>query len=73
MKLSFLLENYREIDSISFKGITYALFEYRVYNPDIKRLVVNVNGLEFAYVDKRPFTDYVYCPKCHQWKELERS
>lgn len=65
MKLSFLLENYREIDSIAFKGITYALFETRAYNPYIKRLVVNVNGLEFTQVDN--------CPKCHQWKELERS
>lgn len=49
------------------------LFESRTYNPYIKRLVVNVNGLEFAQVDKRPFTDYVYCPKCHPWKELERA
>ena len=73
MKLSFLLENYREIDFIKFKCITYALFEYRTYNPDIKRLVVNVNDLEFTEVDGRPFTDYAYCPKCHQWKELERS
>lgn len=69
----FLLENYREIDSITFKGITYVLFESRAYNPYIKRLVVNVNGLEFTQVDKRPFTDYVYCPKCDQWKELERA
>lgn len=37
MTLSFLLENYREIDSITFKGITYALFEAREYNPYIKR------------------------------------
>lgn len=29
MKLSFLLENYREIYSITFKDKTYALFEYR--------------------------------------------
>lgn len=43
MKLSFLLENYREIYSITFKDKTYALFEYREYNPYIKRLVVNVN------------------------------
>ena len=47
MKLSFLLENYREIDSITFKDKTYALFEYREYNPYIKRLVVNVNDLAF--------------------------
>ena len=73
MKLSYLLENYREIDSITFKGITYALFEYRIYSPYINRLVVNVNELEFTHVDNRPFTDYVYSPKCHQWKELERS
>lgn len=73
MKLSFLLENYREIYSITFKGITYVLFETREYNPDIKRLVVNVNDLEFTQVDKRPFTDCVYCSKCHQWKELERA
>lgn len=73
MTLSFLLENYREIDSITFKGITYVLFETRTYNPYIKRLVVNLNGLEFTQVDKRPFTDYVYCLKCHQWKELERA
>lgn len=73
MTLSFLLENYREIDSITFKCITYALFEAREYNPYIKRLVVNVNGLEFTQVDKRPFTDYVYCPKCHQWKGLEMA
>lgn len=73
MKLSFLLENYREIYSITFKDKTYVLFEYREYNPYIKRLVVNVNDLVFAEVDKRPFTDYVYCPKCHQWKELERG
>lgn len=73
MTLSFLLENYREIDSITFKGITYALFEAREYNPYIKRLVVNVNGLEFTQVDKRPFTDCVYCPKCHQWKGLEMA
>lgn len=68
MTLSFLLENYREINSI-----TYALFESREYNPHIKRLVVNVNGLEFTQVDKRQFTDCVYCPKCHQWKGLERA
>ena len=55
MKLSFLLENYRE------------------YNPYIKRLVVNVNDLVFTQVDICSFTDYVYCPKCHQWKELERG
>ena len=67
MKLSFLLENYREIYSITFKDKTYALFEYREYNPYIKRLVVNVNDYNC------PFTDYVYCPKCHQWKELERG
>lgn len=73
MTLSFLLENYREIDSITFKGITYDLFETRTYNPYIKRLVVNLNGLEFTQVDKRPFTDYVYCPKWHQRKELERA
>lgn len=73
MALSFLLENYREIDSITFKCITYALFEAREYNPYIKRLVVNVNGLEFTQVDKRPFTDCVYCPKCHQWKGLEMA
>lgn len=71
MTLSFLLENYHEIDSITFKGITYALFEAREYNPYIKRLVVNVNGLEFTQVDKRPFTDCVYCPKCHQWEGLK--
>ena len=47
--------------------------EYREYNPYIKRLVVNVNGLEFTQVDKRPFTDCVYCPKCHQWKGLEMA
>lgn len=73
MTLSFLLENYREIDSITFKGITYVLFETRTYNPYIKRLVVNLNDLVFTQVDNCPFTDYVYCPKCHQWKELERS
>lgn len=73
MTLSFLLENYREIDSITFKGITYALFEAREYNPYIKRLVVNVNDLVFTQVDNCPFTDYAHCPKCHQWKELERS
>jgi hypothetical protein len=32
MALSFLLENYREIDSITFNGITYVLFETRIYN-----------------------------------------
>lgn len=51
MKLSFFIRN---------------LFEYREYNPYIKRLVVNVNDLVFTQVDNCPFTDYVYCPKCHQ-------
>lgn len=49
-----------EIYSITFKDKTYALFEYREYNPYIKRLVVNVNDLVFTQVDNCPFTDYVY-------------